>query len=238
MDISMIVVTIVSLIVAATMSVVASQMVREERRRSEARVAALAADINGSEPMSSTSVASDGRRQDLPLHADDALSATALFAPPPSMPARASLAVVVVLGALVLGAGAALAVVFAGAGSGGSVAADASQAGRARATSTAPGPLELVALGHERDGDGLTIRGVLRNPASGAELHQLTAVVLLFGHDGTLVGSGRAPVHTGTLGPGNETTFEVSIPSAAGVDRYRVSFRSDEHVVPHIDLRS
>ena len=44
----------------------------------------------------------------------------------------------------------------------------------------AAAPLELIALGHERDADGLTVRGVLRNPSSGSEISHLTAVVLLF----------------------------------------------------------
>ena len=49
-------------------------------------------------------------------------------------------------------------------------------------------PLELIALGHERDGDGLTVRGVVRNPRPDPTVDQLTAVVMLFNRDGGLRG--------------------------------------------------
>ena len=38
-------------------------------------------------------------------------------------------------------------------------------------------------------------------------------------------------------GPGGESRFVVSVPSAADVGRYRVSFRTDDRVVPHVDRR-
>jgi hypothetical protein len=94
-----------------------------------------------------------------------------------------------------------------------------------------------MALGHERDADSLTVRGVLRNPANGKALGQLTAVVLLFNHDGGLVTSGRAAVQAPTLEPGAETTFVITIPGVADVGRYRVSFRTEDGVVPHVDRR-
>src|SRR6185503_7587885 len=141
-----------------------------------------------------------------------------LFHAPPTMPARSRLAVVLMLGALIVATGVSLAVVFAGAGTRSSVVKDGGRIERTHADTVPPiaGPLELVALGHERDGDSLTVRGVLRNPASGVEVHQLTAVVLMFNHDGGFVASGRAPVQAITLEPGRETTFVVSLPSAAG----------------------
>jgi hypothetical protein len=78
---------------------------------------------------------------------------------------------------------------------------------------------------------------VLRNPASGKELGQLTAVVLLFNHDGGFVASGRAAVQAPKLDPGGETTFVITIPGVADVGRYRVSFRIEDRVVPHVDVR-
>ena len=100
-----------------------------------------------------------------------------------------------------------------------------------------PLPLELVALGHGRDADRLTIRGVVRNPPSGAGKSGLTAVVLLFNHDGGLFTSGRAAIDPSTLAPGAESSFAVTIPGAVDVGRYRVSFRTDDGVVPHVDRR-
>ena len=99
-------------------------------------------------------------------------------------------------------------------------------------------PLQLIALGHEREADSLVVRGVLRNPSNGAEVDALTAVVMLFNHDGGLIGSGRAAVEASKLLPGGETAFVVTVPGAGNVERYRVSFRNNEHVVPHVDQRS
>ena len=53
-------------------------------------------------------------------------------------------------------------------------------------------PLELLALGHDRTGDELTVRGVIRNPSSGVAGDRLTAVVFLFNRDGGFLTSGRA----------------------------------------------
>lgn len=240
MDITLMVVTLASLIVAATMSVVASRMVREERRRSEARVATLAADIRG-EDVPRAAATEPARSAGLLLREEEGAVATAgdLFATTQAMPARSRLPVFVVIGALVVGTVAAMAVVFTGAGAGSSAAID-TRSGHAQtpAVAASSAPLELVALGHERDADGLTVRGVLRNPTTGAQVRQLTAVVLLFNHEGGFVGSGRAPVQATTLEPGSETTFVITVPAASGVERYRVSFRTDDHVVPHVDARS
>ena len=98
-------------------------------------------------------------------------------------------------------------------------------------------PLELVALGYEREGDRLTVRGIVRNPSSGAPLDALTAVVFLFNGDGRFLGSGRATVESPALGPGGESAFLVTVPGARAVGRYRVSFRSEDRVVPHVDRR-
>jgi hypothetical protein len=99
-------------------------------------------------------------------------------------------------------------------------------------------PLELVALGHQRDGDRLIVRGVIRNPPTGGRTDQLTAVVFLFDRDGGFVTSGRALTAPAMLTPGGESTFLVTVPGAADVSRYRVSFRSDSGIVPHVDKRT
>jgi hypothetical protein len=235
MEIVLIVVTVASLLVAAVMSVIASRTIREERRRSDARVATLAADIRA-EDYARTSAIEPAARADLPLRDRDGVTTSGdLFASAHGMPVRSRLPVFVMLGAFLVGTVAALAIVFTGVGAGSSAAIDT----RSRQPVAAPvAALELIALGHERDADGLTVRGVLRNPITGAQVRQLTAVVLLFNHDGGFVGSGRAPVQATTLDPGSETIFVVTVPSAHGVERYRVSFRTDEHVVPHVDARS
>ena len=227
----LILITLISLAVAGTMSIVAWRVAREERRRSEARVAALAADIRGADVdlLLSTGTAS-------------AASSDSMFTfiqPVTSLP---RLATVVLAGVMVVGTGAALLVAL---GRSGDVAAKPVSppvAGAAEPHSTRPPQtvvaLELVALGHERVRDQLTVRGIVRNPVNGSPVNQLTAVVLVYDRAGGFLTTGRALVQAPGLGPGGESTFLVTIPGAADVGRYRVSFRSEDRVIPHVDTRS
>ena len=97
--------------------------------------------------------------------------------------------------------------------------------------------LQLLSLDHERAHDRLTVRGVVRNPPRGNEVDHLTAVVLLFNQQGGFLTSGRSPIESATLQPGTEAKFVVTVPGAADVGKYRVSFRTDDRVVPHVDRR-
>lgn len=99
-------------------------------------------------------------------------------------------------------------------------------------------PLELVSLSHQRRNDKLAVSGLVRNPASGQPIQKLSAVVFLFDRMGTFVTSARANVDFLRLGAGDESPFVVSIDAPATVSRYRVSFRTDDGVVPHIDRRN
>src|SRR5262249_18066157 len=142
-------------------------------------------------------------------------------------------------GAFVVASIAAAVIVFGGESPSAAIAVPRVQTALAQeAAHPAAVPLELVALRYERDGNQLTIRGVVRNPASGTPMERLTAVVFLFDRDGGFLTSGRAAVASPSLIPGGESTFVVTIPSAGDVGRYRVSFRSDERVVAHVDKRS
>jgi hypothetical protein len=98
-------------------------------------------------------------------------------------------------------------------------------------------PLELVALGHAREGETLTVSGVVRNPSAGTERRHVTAVVFLFDRAGSLVASGRAPLDYQALAAGDESPFAVTVPKAALATRYRVSFRTGADVLPHVDRR-
>jgi hypothetical protein len=299
MHIMLIVVTIFSLTLAAIMSVVAWRLAREERRRSVARVAALAMEIHSQTapaddltprpsrrreagglrvgpprleqvgPTVASPGGSDAEREGAnvsgsgggtPRRFEDLLELRSgpipsghsdLFAAaePGASPAS-RFAAVVALGIFVVGAGAALAVVLSGGSRGAAnpapthapVASGSNQTLRADASSrqTVPIeslPLELVALGHERDADRLTIRGVVRNPPSGNEASGLVAVVFLFNRDGGFLTSGRAAIDASALAPGAESPFAVTVAGAADAGRYRVSFRSGDSVVPHVDRR-
>lgn len=98
-------------------------------------------------------------------------------------------------------------------------------------------PLELLSLRHERQGSRLSVAGLVRNPESGAGVEQLNAVVLLFDEQGTFVTSARAAVEFARLGAGDESPFVVSLDAPQNVARYRVSFRSDDRTMPHVDRR-
>ena len=255
-------VTLTSMVVAVIMGVIAWRIAGEEGRRSDARIAALAADIHAAPIVAPVRGADAGvpRRAEIGLHAEPArlaseparvgatylwhdelelrpdaavASNTDLFA---AQPARSGSrwAVVFGIGTLAVGTAAALAILLSAGPR--SVAHD-NGAAPVAAPAAAPVPLELVALGHERDGDRLTVRGVVRNPAAGAEIDGVTAVVFLFNRDGGFLASGRMPVQSSSLLPGGETTFVVIVPGASDVGRYRVSFRTDDRIVPHVDRR-
>jgi hypothetical protein len=200
-----------STLVALVMTVVAWRAVQAERQRSSARVAALAREIHG--------------------------EASGLFGAASQPAAGSRLGLALAIGGFVVASAAAAAIVFSNDGPAVS-ARVAPRVAAANAPPNAPSPLELVALGHERDGDTLTVRGVVRNPQGGAEMDRLTAVVFTFSREGGFLNSARAPVDSPALIPGGESTFVVAVPGAQDVGRYRVSFRSDDRVVSHVDKRS
>jgi len=98
-------------------------------------------------------------------------------------------------------------------------------------------PLDLVSLTQTRTGDTLTVSGLVRNPRAAAERRQVAAVVFLFDRNGSFVASGRAPLDYQALAPGDESPFVITVPGAADVSRYRVSFRTGDDVLPHVDRR-
>ena len=197
-------VTLVSLAIAALMSLVTWRVVREDRRRSDARVDALAAAIR------------TGDETEAPAAENPAWKTT----PVPFFMAAG----VLVLGIVVA------AVLTAG-------PRTAAQSPAPASAPVAAPPLELVALEQDVHGDRLTVRGVVRNPSGAAGLEALTAVVLVFDHDGGFASSGRAIIATRTLAPGAESPFTVEVTGLNDIGRYRVSFRTDERVVEHIDKR-
>jgi hypothetical protein len=255
------------------MSGIAWRVAREERRRAEARILALAAEIHEEPAAISAPIAAAPNRptigiraepmgrpapprpapawvsptrsatavtDDLPLRDAAAIAAAPargdLFAAAdPAAPSGLRFAAVAAVGILVSGTAAALAVVL-GAGPRTAPVKPAA-ASTIVDTDAVTMPLELVALGHDRDGDRLTVRGIVRNPAAGAAVDRLAAVVFVFDRDGGLLASARAPVEAPALRPGAESRFVVSMASGGDISRFRVSFRADERVVPHIDKR-
>jgi hypothetical protein len=225
-------VTLMSMLLAAIMSVIAWRFARDERRRSEGRIAALAAEIHGTpgQPVPVSPVPDT----DLELRpAAAGRSSSDLFARTQPVASRSRFVASVAIGLFMLGSAAALAIVLS---AGPRIVANPTTHARTTGGERTL-PLELVALGHEREGDRLTVHGVIRNPSSAARLDNLTAVVFLFNHDGGLLSSARAAIASAPLGPGGESAFVVTVPQATDVERYRVSFRTGDRIVPHIDRR-
>jgi hypothetical protein len=103
--------------------------------------------------------------------------------------------------------------------------------------SPALAPLELVSLRHERQGATLVVSGLVRNPQAGRTISGLSAVAFTYDRQGTFLTSGRVQLDFPRLGAGDESPFAISVPQSAGVSRYRVSFRTEDGVVPHLDRR-
>jgi hypothetical protein len=230
---SLLLVALIAVVLAGVTSTVAWNRSRDERRRREARIAALAAAIHD-EPLDGPTPAGSAGN----LFATGDLSATGdLFTTRQHAGVGFRFATVAAIGLVVCGGVAAFAVVSSSASGEATVRRESSATAPEPAKTSAIEPLELVALGHDRDGDRLTVRGVVRNPASGTALDRVTAVVFVYKGDGGFVASGRAAVDSTLLGPGGETAFTVTVPAATQIGRYRVSFRTDDRVIPHIDRR-
>jgi hypothetical protein len=194
MDLVLVSITALSLVLALTMGSVLFRVLREERRRSDARVALLAA------------------------------AAGQVF-----VPAQDSR-----WGRGAAAAGVALLVVIAG------YALLPRTSGRSgdQAHSVTSPQLELLALRHAREENGLTISGVVQNPPTGRAITGAVVTAALFDAEGALLAVGRSGVDQAVLAPGDESPFVIQVPVAGVASRYRVSFRGpDGAVIAHVDRR-
>ena len=222
MDFVLVSITALSLILALAMGVVLFTVLREDRQRSDARVAALAAASAQFDLPLSRRDGESLRDRDRAIH-----TANDLFAvrSEPS-PWIRRLGVAVALAVAILGVGHVLLPARTGAPS---------------ASAGAPQnlPLELLTLSHTQQPSGLTISGTVYNPRGGAPKSEISAAVVLFGPDGNFLTSARAPLDFTTLRPGEESPFVISVPVAGAVARYRVGFRgADGSVIAHVDRRA
>jgi hypothetical protein len=209
---SLLAVSIVSVIAAVGALLYAVHLTRAERLRSEARVVALAA-------------AMDGKPADT--------ESASMFDPAPRSGLQGR-------PLLKLGVGFAMAVlvivlVAMNTDRHGPSAEERQTA--AAAEQAAPAALELLSMRHTRTGDNLTVTGLVRNQ-SAADTAAITAVVFVFDREGGFVASGRAPLEFGSVARGDESPFKVTIPDVKEVGRYRVSFRTPAGIVPHVDRRA
>jgi len=226
MDTILLTITGFSLLVAAAMGALVARLRRDERRRSDARVALLMNAAVRSGDLELRPVAATPTVADL-FHGHDEGSA---------WPRR--LGIIAAMGAL-------MAVVIFGwksivpdvpapaarGASAGSLAPDP------RVGPAAAAPLELLSLAHQQQQGSLTISGVVQNPRSGTPLGRVHATVLVFGGDGALLTSARAPLDTVILAPGVESPFVIHVPVASAA-RYRVGFRGEnDQALGHVDRR-
>ena len=96
--------------------------------------------------------------------------------------------------------------------------------------------LELLSMRHVRAGGDLTVTGLVRNRGTAAA-GAIMAVVFVFDREGGFVASGRAPLEFDAIAQGDESPFQVTIPDVKDVGRYKISFRTTAGVLPHVDRR-
>jgi hypothetical protein len=245
----MLIITVLALIMAATLGWLLLRLLREEQRRSDARVAALAAALDEAPAAAPASVVPPApvvpvapvaleRGPERGAVEPDGIGmprveTRALFSdatPREESGERRWLGAAAVVCVALLG----IAAVWSGAGGTG----PASTASAAAAPHAGI-PLELLGLGHEQTGKTLVIRGLVRNPPAGSIRTGTTASVFLFDEAGGFLRNGRGPIDVPALAGGDEATFEVSVDADPRIRRYRVTFRgADDAVVPHVDKRA
>jgi hypothetical protein len=252
MDALMLVVTGVALALAVGMSIVAARLLRGERNRSAARVAALESaafdEIEYREPERPDD---DIRYRDAEPEID-LVSAGAMFSATdePKAPSRrwlALAAVAVVMAALV----GTMYMVFkpATVGAASSLGAESAASSLTSPSPAASGatsvsqalqsrPIELLSLKHTVEGSTFSLVGLVVNPIDATPLTHVVAVVYLFDKDGAYFASGKAELEFSGLRPGEESPFKIRIPNVGQIGKYRVGFRrEDGSVIAHVDKR-
>lgn len=205
---SLLVVTISAIAVAVAAAAYAWRVARAEQLRSDARVAALAAAIDGTDGEPNTMFAR---------------------APRSGLQGRPLLKVGVGFAMAVL-----LIVLIAMSGDRQREGVD--QSGIATPERSVH-ELELLSMRHVRAGDQLKVTGLVRNRGTAAD-SAIIAVVFVFDRDGGFVASGRAPLEFDAIAQGDESPFQVTIPDVKNVGRYQISFRTTAGILPHVDRRA
>ena len=225
MDTILVTVTVISLAIASVLGVLLWRTSREERRRSEARVNLLMDLAAPKAPRTERVRYADLDLRPTPQGSD----AGTLFQArdeQTAWPRRLFAA-----GALAMAIGVAVLAWH-------TIGRMTPAARPAETVTQVRAPLELLSLAHQQQGDTFVVTGLVENPRGAAPLSNVLATVMVFGADGTLLASGRAPLDFTTLPPGGESPFVVRVPTT-GASKYRVAFR-DPHgeALAHIDRRS
>jgi hypothetical protein len=237
MDTTLVTVTLISMAMAASLSVIVWRMLRDERQRSDARVAALTARARVA------TAASRPPDLELPIRetaAPASVSGSALFAPRETESPWGHRAAVMGGLGLVLASVVLFALISGNRGLHRPAPA-IGQPGNA-ASSGAAGPvaagLELLSLRDVREAGSLTITGLVHNPRGAAPLSHVNVTAYAFDDKGSFLASGRAPIEVTALSPGDDSPFVVTVPVTDTVARYRIGFRGEDgRVIAHIDKR-
>lgn len=241
MDVVLLTLTTFSLAAAAGFGFLSWRVGREERQREQARVAALATAMtgpsavrNGDETAPQSILRGFGETFPSEATAETQVAVGSVFdratdglrgRPAIKAAVIGAMVVTIVIGAII------------GARMSDSAAASTTPTRHEAVANTAPAPLELMSMRHQRQGTTLTVSGLVRNPSQGVAMNGVTAVVFAFDRSGAFLASGRAALDFSALGPGDESPFVVNVPNVSEVARYRVTFRSGNGVVRHIDRR-
>jgi hypothetical protein len=221
MDVVLLIVTTLSLAAAAGFGALSWRIGREERERATARIAVLSTAMDPP----STRASSGQIASTMPADAGPRVAVGSVFnrgdegihgRPLIRVAVGAVMTLMIVIGAII------------GTRSSGASASDVRSAR----------PLELVSMRHQREGTTLTVSGLVHNPTAGTAVNAVTAVVFAFDRSGGFIASGRAPLEFASLAPGDESPFVVAVPNVSDVARYRVSFRTGQGIVRHVDRRS
>jgi hypothetical protein len=266
MDTILIAVTAVALAMTATMAIILVTVLRQERARSEARVAALsamAADAIEDRPepvQRALSHPEPARREAFAPRPEPTPIPVQRFSEAPAVDDAGDLEIHPAVSGVshlfsepepsspwgrrfvVIGCLAALVLVigmtlvFSRARSSSTAAGTNVAQGAPAATSS---PLELLSLHYSQETGRLVISGTVQNPRGATPVSHVVATAFVFGPDGAFLSSGRASLDFITLTPGEESPFVVNVPVTGQVTRYRVGFRTEDgRVLPHVDKRT
>jgi hypothetical protein len=232
-------ITIVSFVMTIALSALVVKLLRDERRRSSARVAALVQMADVDSPPDAVLGGAITTEPDWAIARDDSapmptelFGANTIAEGHATWPKRLGVAVAIVAIVAVVGA-----VLRSGATFDRRVATETPATGAASTQSG--GLLELLSLKHSQEANTLTITGLVQNPRDGVPLSKVAATAFLFGADGTFLASGRAPLDFTVLRPGDESGFVINVPVSLPVARYRIGFRGDDgRIIGHVDRRA
>ena len=123
-------------------------------------------------------------------------------------------------------------------------AAPASDAVASATTVSVPSPVQtpprvdLLSLTYRATPAAFLVTGQVRNPAGGAPLKDVVAVVEVMDNRGRVLMTVRAPLTRRDLNAGEDAAFSATASKATNVARYRVEFQNTARaVIPHVDRR-